>query len=401
MPLTAEQRQEIVTDLTTNCDGWKSDGDAETLNALPDDKLVALGRQNTIAKMAMKGFRDPTGNSFRLNVTTGQWEGKKQAPAPASKKKAPVANAPKYGPGADEDEEDEEDMDEDEMEKENKKRMFGKKKSGTQNAFRKPRTPQEWYDAAPAEVQATVNAAKQWEESERNKLATRLAANVAEEERPQRLDWLRTQPLEVLQNMTSMLPAPARDTRHGSAGTRIASPTLTGVVEEDDEVLGLPTINWSDPDADLYGRSKASQAESRSQRVAAEYEDEEETLAALPASVRNRLAEADRLVAREREGLIEQLTANMDEEEAEAFARKWTNRPLADLRDIAKIAPKRGGQQGNVYFGGGGGSPLGNARAGGGLFSPSGGDDTEVLPLPTTNWEAEDDGAKSQRKKQA
>lgn len=379
MPLTAEQRQGIIQDLTTNCDCWQGEGDAETLNALVDDKLVALGRQHTIAKLATTGFKDPIGNSYRVSPESGQWEGKKAA-APTQQ----VVNAKKKAVPPDEEDMDEDEEEDDDMAKESKRRMFGKKPKLNR---KRPLSEDEWLESAPEHLVNSMRFAQQLEASEREKLITKLANNSSEGDRPARVEWLKTQPLDVLQNMATMIPAaaPTRPNRATTINT-----------EEDNEVLSLPTINFGEEeDTPTRTRNQASQGFD-----APAASSDEDYLATLPASVQNTVREAQRIENRERTQLIEQLTANVDEETADRLARRWANRPLDELRDLAAITPRKEvGRGTNLYFGAG--APLGNSGNRGipGYSMNGGGMEDEVLPLPKLNFSNDADEERPTKKK--
>jgi len=47
MPLTKDRRTEIVSDLVTNCEAWKADGDSDILGTFSDKKLSALHEGHT------------------------------------------------------------------------------------------------------------------------------------------------------------------------------------------------------------------------------------------------------------------------------------------------------------------------------------------------------------------
>jgi hypothetical protein len=75
-------REEMVAELTANCDCWKNEGATVALNSMPDDSVEAIYNEWSdstatamVANAAVTGFKDETlGAEFRLNVETGQWE---------------------------------------------------------------------------------------------------------------------------------------------------------------------------------------------------------------------------------------------------------------------------------------------------------------------------------------
>lgn len=391
MPLTPEQRQAVIGSLTANCACWNKPGDAEVLNGFADDKLLALDEQRRaveVANTAVRGFRDPAGNAYRINPETGQWEAKAAPTQNAKAAPKPAANAGK--PFMKDEDEEEDDEEEEETKKENAKRIKGK--ATTNAGFKRPRTAEEWFDAAPADVQNTFKAARAWEDQERQKLVQRLAVNATEPERPARTDWLRTQPLDVLQNMASLLPAPAPS----APSTRNALPQQTA---DEDDILGLPVLNFEDPKADIYGRT-AKQANNGGGMVGISLQENADDYADLPPAVRNKLAQADTLITRERTGLIEQLTANLDDEARERLERRLSGKSLDELRDMLLLKPKQEAAPPR-YFGG----AVPTANRG---FGFSGGDlagaDDDVLPLPTMNFDRDDEDdrpAQGRKRRQA
>lgn len=65
MPLSADQRNELVTYITTNCDCWKGDDAPAILNGMTDDRLTKVKqgvekakREEAVANAARKGFMD-------------------------------------------------------------------------------------------------------------------------------------------------------------------------------------------------------------------------------------------------------------------------------------------------------------------------------------------------------
>ena len=393
MPLTPEQRQAVIQSLTANCVFWAKPGRAEVLNGFDDEHLLFEDEQRRaveVANTAVRGFRDPAGNAYRINPETGQWEAKAAPIQNAKPAPKPAANAGK--PFMKDEDEEEDDEEEEETKKENAKRIKGQKTATTN--FKRPRTAEEWFEAAPADVQNTFKAARAWEDQERQKLVQRLAANAAEPERPARTDWLRSQPLDVLQNMASLLPAPTT----AAPSTRNAAPPQ---VSDEDDMLGLPVLNFEDPKADIYGRCP-KQASVGMVGVSLQESAGADDYADLPPAVRNKLAQADTLITRERDGLIEQLTANLDDDARERLERRLGGKSLDELRDMLLLKPKQ--ESAPPRYFGGSVAPAANR----GFSGLSGGDfagaDDDVLPLPTMNFadQADDDKpAHGRKRKQA
>lgn len=157
MKLTPEQRKEHVSYLTANCDCWKRKGDEAILNGLSDEKLSDL--------------------------RTGA---EKAAQVQNSAKAAPVVNASM-------------DDDGDECEPKAKK---------VQNSTpARPKTAKEWLAEAPPEIQSAVQNAMRIDMRERQVLASRLVANIADEtRRKEKFASLMQRDLAELTELVELIP---------------------------------------------------------------------------------------------------------------------------------------------------------------------------------------------------
>lgn len=382
MALTANERQGLIQYLTTNCETWKCAGDAHFLASLPDEKLALLKSRAehdlqavAVANAAAAGFQAPDGNQYRVNPTTGRWE---RAVVNAGKKKT------KNGKMMPDDEEAEMMPDDEEVEGEEETQNTppprGKKKP-TANAtpsspsqLQRPRTVDEWLRSAPVEVQNTVRYAKQIEESAKDQLIGELLLNVVESDRPAQREWLIQQSLEQLHKMKSLLPrraVPEKETRapaRNTASTRRAA-------AHDGDVLELPRMPWEE--MPQRGSEQTNGTYNSGEELPTDG-SEEEWLAKAPAGLQSTLRNAMAIEQRERERLIEEITANVDEEAADRLRLRLRGKSLEEIRDFRdalggrREAPK-------PFFGGAAAAP---SLAGVRIENAA----EDVLPLPSMDW---------------
>lgn len=422
MPLTRDQRKQHVTFLTSNCECWKHEGDAEILNSLPDEKLQALKddadrvlQAVAVANAAVRGTVD-NGFAYRVNPVTGTWERK----STTNDSKNPLYDdkpKEKKNPFDNMDmEEDEEEMSDEEYGKMMKNRMRGKKTrnrkdqeggppdksdsdtKNNQSLIRKPRTADEWYNAAPESVQNEFRFAQQITKKRTDELVRDILTNsgIAESERAAHREWLAKKPLDELANMLALIPKPPTDQSHESQGNGRAVALnrfsqRRRKEEEDTDTLELPTMNWGTEEQTANGNGK-SKNESRngsqthgSESSEQDYTDDE-VLNALPPNVRSTVLNARAIEERERRKLIEEITANVTDEDAEQrLLGRLRNKSLDELKDYLALAQtaKKESPKPN-YFGQGASSLFSGLRA-----NADSGDDG--LPLPTMNWSEKGD----------
>lgn len=89
--LTENDRPKLIKELTTNCDCWDAKKDAETLKAIPLDKLAQLVNHSVeeaanreLAESVKEGVTDTAGAKLSFNTETGKWEAEKEE-KPAAK----------------------------------------------------------------------------------------------------------------------------------------------------------------------------------------------------------------------------------------------------------------------------------------------------------------------------
>lgn len=367
MALSAQERGAIIADLTANCENWKSPGDDQILSQMSDEKLTSLkvaaareAQAVAVANAAVKGFLSPDGNAYRVNPENGRWE---ERPMTANEKKA-IAEKKKKSASADPDEEEE---------------------TATVNKVvvdpapvKKPRTLDEFIKSAPPalrdQVENTLRNAQQIEQREKDKVITELIANVSEADRQSQREWLNKRPLDELQNMLNLIPkAPTEDV----AVTTNRRPRRKATANpEEQDMLGLPTMNWKAMDDNETGRKNSPSTVNNEEDDV----DEDEWLKTAPPRIRTAVQNAIVVESRERDKLISELTANVTDEESERqLIEVLKRKPLAELKALSSISAGRSSERKPLYFGapGGGAAPVGNR----------GGDSSDdVLPLPRMDW---------------
>jgi hypothetical protein len=262
MKLTAPQRQAIITNLTTNCDCWKQQGDADVLQNFSDEKLAVLNetlQQSQLQTLAL--------NSARETLLIDEGVALNELPEAFKKKGKKPMKGKKYI---------KEDGEEEEIEV-------------TSNIA--PQRPpqlsmQDWLKSAPPEAQAVWNNVVKIERDERQRHVAALTANCQNEQIRQSaakvygamsLEQLRPLVAAQVQNVeqTSLLTAPFPGAigqqpapSYGGlmnplapvylgqgATTNQMVPSHTpvenaqGFIDDDNAILEMPTVNFS-PDED-------------------------------------------------------------------------------------------------------------------------------------------------------
>ncbi len=385
MALTANQRKGIVDDLTTNCDCWKGEGDREVLNRFSDDKLMQLqahaereAQAIQVANSAANGFTDKNGTAYRVNPETGKWEMKVTANAPIPpqfrKKAPPVA------PVEDEEEDVAEGVDEtlpEEDEEDNGPMMRRNKKAYNS---RKPQTMEQFIRSAPPEVQNMIRAAQNVEQKEKDKIISQMLVNVADADKRAHYDRLQRRSLDELVNDLSMIPkAPPAD-----QVAAMASPSMKKNATRNrggEDMLVPPTINWEEVDGEQ--KSAAERVGGGRQVVDNDDSDDrtdDDYINNLPAHLRSAVQNAVVIEAREKRKIIDELTANVSDDESEKRLRhRLSQKSLEELKDLASLTPRREQRQTN-YFGAA--APLGNAR------QVTNDTQEDILVPPTVDWKA-------------
>lgn len=395
MALTANQRQVIVTDLATNCECWK--GDEETLNGFTDEKLskikAAFDREQKalqVANAAVEGF-EADGTEFRLNPETGDWE------------KRPTENRGRKMMEDEEEMMDDEEEDEDVQyrKKTNSKRMTGNRKSRDDvedtpaPRRQKAQTFEDFIHNAPPEFQSRLYQNFQIEQQEKDKIITQLLQNVSPTDRNVHAERLQRRSLEELRNDLAIMPKVLPPSVEKEEATPRRSPATNRrrqVDDTDGDMLRLPgwqpVENEGKSDEDEYQDRGASDEDSLV------LTNEDDWLKSAPAHVQADYREAIAIRERERRRLIEEITANVRDEDAQTrLVHRLQNKRLEELRDLAALAPRSDGSRSTTLF-----APINPLPPAANQVRTTDVNE-DVLPLPTMNSAEDDDEVRGRLRK--
>lgn len=383
MALTTQRRQKIIDSLVGNCDSWKYSGSAEVLDAMSDDQLLAVEKQAfavTVANAAVEGFTDPdTGNRYKLDPDSGKWQRAKVTNAfPAKKKMAP------------EDEDEEED--EDEVEAESKRRMKGKGGYPTKNKeeetppvrSNRPQTFDELMRAASPDVQNRFQELQRIEQAEKDKVIDAILVNVQPADRRVQGEWLREKPLMELQRMASFVPKQPtqEDFDRESKKHATKNKARTPREEEDQDMLGQPTMNWEEVTEDGRKPSLYRDQEGVREDFGGSTENEvseEDEFRNLSPRMQTRVRNAMRLESEERDRLVAKLTSHVtNTEDEQRLVNMLNTKSVEELRAFLPLATKEETRR-TEYFGSGGGASYQSNRLNGAET-----DQSDMLGLPNT-----------------
>lgn len=362
MRLSGAQREQIIDYLVANSEAWSAEGDADILASFSDEKLLHLNEATErtqqavhVANAAAEGFQEG-GKAYRINPETGRWE-------------RAVLNCDEgmgggYGGRGMEDDPDEEDEE------------VSPRRTHNSRRGNKPLTVDEWYRMAPPEVQENYATATEIVNREKERVIQEILvnSNVPEGDRAVHRERLLRRDLEDLRNDLALMPKLSDNSGKPKVGMRQR--------RGDPDMLGLPTMNWSEVDKDGNPTGKAVQNQMVSGMDFVDDMPEDEALSMLPAALRNKVLNAQAIEGRERQKLIEQIVANVQDEENEAILRRrLANKSLDELKDYMLMAPTRSAAPRANYFGASG--PISNARS---VLPDAAGDD--ILPVPRIDWSA-------------
>jgi hypothetical protein len=234
--LNDTEKKKLIDNLIGNCScsgpkPWTEE-DRAALNAMSDAKLMtmdecrkAMATTEQVANAALEGFEDQQGNSHSYNAETGKWESKPKA--------APVTNTDK----------------------------------GTQGkGEQKEMTDAEYLATLPPNMRSAVQNAMRIEQREKAALVEKLVANAPfaadAAKRKAHTTRLLEKPLEELEELVALIPAPVQNNGQQAQGQRRgyygpSSPTQDGEGQtqnrsgDDDykleeDLLETPTINWQE-----------------------------------------------------------------------------------------------------------------------------------------------------------
>lgn len=255
MKLNAVKRKKFVDFIIANCDCWKDEGDADTLNEMSDEKLIKIHA----GVVQSKQNRDVV-NTLRTELTINEEEEltpelitesiKKKTTPVNPKKKAQVSNV-------DEDEEEEDEEDEDTARTPKNK----KKVSKVTNTTPARKTAQEWLEEAPEEIREVINTAKGIYGEKKQEVINKLTSHIKDKKKKaDTIKLLANKKLPELQELLMLLPEPVSNRRDRSDDL-LDAPNYTGAAgahttnddddQDDDDSDILPIYNdESDEDDD-------------------------------------------------------------------------------------------------------------------------------------------------------
>ncbi len=213
---TIMNRTDLIKWLTTNCDCWKSTGDAETLNKLTDEKLKELKASSEKAKgvadaLAISdiAFKEALAKVEELKVNAA----KTPTPAPIPTPTSPTPPVP-------------------------------------------PKTMEEWMAVLPPPVQETIRNAHNIVQVQKKALVDKLTANVSDAAlKTKKVEKLMNMRLEDVQDLYDLLPPPVTPTPSPTSNFSpgffgLAGGGSTPSTNPDTKVEGgslpIPVINYED-----------------------------------------------------------------------------------------------------------------------------------------------------------
>lgn len=377
--MTEQERRSAIDWLVLNCDCWKGSGDREILNRLPDSKLEDLrdaAERNThaiaIANKAVQGFTyEQAGKGkgevlFRYNPEQDDWQ--------FAVNTEEEEEEPKRKKHSEYEEEDEEEAVENRLDLEE---LAPARRGGRQ----RPRTTDDWFRNAPAEVQNTFRFAREVEQREKDRIVSEILANanISEQDRPVHRERLMRRSVEELNNDLALLPkSPKQEDLNRAAGaaptgngrTARAPSGFPGAEPGDEDMLITPTMNWRSVDG--KGDEPVAVRNGVGGGSYVPTANSEEWLKEAPPEIRSVVRHAMAVEGREREKLIEELTANFQgsEDQERRLVARLKNKPLEELRDLVALTPRKDPVPKPNYFGSA--APLVNGRP----------DDAQVDVLP-------------------
>lgn len=335
-------RNQIIEYLISNCECWNQPGDREILNRMNDDKLAKLQEITekeqqavVVANTAISGFTDGKGSAYRVNPETGRWE-RKSVPTnnQDDEEEEQVAMAKRRKSIMPEEDDEDEEMEEQIA---NRRRMRNSS----------PRTADEWLRSAPVEVQNMVQQAQMIDQREKDKIISQILvnANIADCDRRAHSERLQKRSLQELQNDLDLMPKTNEDVSPRVTNSRNSSPRAAS------DVLLAPTIDWKETNRESTNQN----GQANGHVLNTEFEDatdDDQALANLSPRMRAIVNNARQLEQREKARLIDELTANIaDENQAAKMAHRLRNKSLEDLKDMAALLPRRMENQRVNYFG--------------------------------------------------
>lgn len=244
-------KPEAIDVLVANCSCWQGEKDRDTLNGLPDDKVIALAEEAedaaedaAVANAAREGFVAAEPGAYVFNAAAGGF----------------VANDES---DEDDDPEDEDDDDEDDEPPPKKKPTRNQAVTTPAVTQPKPKTAAEWFAEAPPEVQSAVRNAIDIEAREKVAIVDRMITNVADGEGKTALRTrLLSKDIGELRDLLQIAPPPAEPVNPFAApianyaGANGGTQT-TQAKDDSDNVLPIITANWDEMASPKLRRKQA------------------------------------------------------------------------------------------------------------------------------------------------
>jgi hypothetical protein len=330
MPLTAEQRAELIDGLISNCDCWDDD-DRELLNSFKDEKLT----------------------SFTENLSS-----------PASKDKSETLNLGDVG------------VDDLKAEIDRRKELVGNDEDPKpEDTTNQEKDDEWWVTNAPESVKRTFQYAHQIESDQKAALVDKLTAHITDNaERNIQRERLMTRTPDELRADLSLLPEKAT-TENAEAGQeenlidRVLN-SLSGAPAE--KPLLPPSMNFEEGAGDSKGAT-------------VDNTEAKEWLKKAPTDVRKLIANALAVETQQKDEIIDKLVANVSDTNTRFRLREdFAKRPLQELKDMLVITGNADAKDRKPNYAGAStpGMPISNARK---LTEK---EKQDILPIPKMTFGA-------------
>jgi hypothetical protein len=274
-------------------------------------------------------------------------------------------------------EDDPEHREEEEEESYPQNRRRSSSSSSSTNNRRKPQTTDDWFKSAPDSIKETYRMALEVTNREKDKIISEILINsrVPESERAVHAERLSRRDIEELREDLALLPKISLNNEEGDDNPKPKRKRSRTNNAAEQDTLHLPKMEWGKVDD---GKGTTSNQDSVHNSFDDEPMDEEEFLKNAPASIRQRVMNASRVEAAEREKLLDQITANMDEGEEQRLRNRFATKPLEELRDLLLLS---GGKKsgGRTDYRGAAGGVINS-------FRNVAGDPDDVLVPPKIDW---------------
>jgi hypothetical protein len=208
-------KETVVTALITNCECW-TEADKETLNSMSENQLTRIAT-NAAQQMAEKKLLATIKDGSTIEV-----DGKKLAFNSESSQFEEVQNTK-----------------EEEGKKDEEKTM----NNAGQGLADQPQTAEQWFAAAPPEVQNTLKFAQQIQQKHKADLVSKIVDNADATQRDSLTPVYNAMSVEQLEVIANSLPKKTEAPRQTYLGAAPA-PIQNAQQKSVSEPLAIPTIDW-------------------------------------------------------------------------------------------------------------------------------------------------------------